>query len=186
MKSKAIHRKHTARRRPLGQALSPRLLRAGPAPWEGNEPSPAGPPSSGRRPAGRVHRGPEARAPGAPAAATLSPPQNKSAHRRTPSPARRRLDSRCPQPSQDQRRCASAGREPSPPTPNSPTGTQPSQGERRKTQRLAAPEFISQLGSASRGGPSWRPRSRNSTTPPRAQRQLRDPVPGAGVLVPIG
>lgn len=49
-----------------------------------------------------------------------------------PSPAKTREDVRVP-----------AGNQAPPPPPNLPTGTQPSQGERRKTQRLAAPEFKS-------------------------------------------
>ena len=187
MKSKTIHRKHPARRRPLGQALSPRLLRASPAPREGSEPSPAGPPSSGRRPAGRAHRGPGARGPSprsprsrhsVPSAEQkrsqphAQPPPADTWTPGAPSPAKTSEDVRVP-----------AGNQ-APRPRHLPTGTQPSQGERGK-RSASLPQSLSQLGSASRGGSSWRPRSQNGTTPPRAQRPLRDPVSGAGVLVPI-
>lgn len=90
-----------------------------------------------------------------------------------PSPAKTREDVRVP----------AGNQAPPPPTHQRAHNPARASGGKRSAWR---PQSLSQLGSASRGGPSWRPRSRNSTTPPRAQRQLRDPVPGAGVLVPIG
>ncbi|CAI9166408.1 unnamed protein product [Rangifer tarandus platyrhynchus] len=148
----------------------------------GSRPTPRCGRAPGRARRASPHGWPEIRAPGAPVAAAQSPPQNKSARRRTRSPRPRALGLPAPPPSREPDETCECQREPSPPLTYQ-SRTQPERAG--KTQLLSAPEFKSTR-LRPQGRVEVEAHSRKANPAP-AQRQERDPgVPGTGVLVPLG
>lgn len=175
-----IHRKHPARRRPPGRARRPLLLRGRPrrgrAAGRGRRASRAL--GGGQRGARAAGRGPSLPRHHQPRLLPSPRRRTKALPAARPAPAPGHFGPRSPAPGR-----GPENRNEWRPGTRSLTYRWAHKPARASWEDASAerPWSLSQLGSASRGVSSWRPGSRNSWTPPCAQRQLRDPVPRAAL-----